>query len=264
MTPRQLREHLFRLEWTGKLHKHLPRLESAMPWADIISLLQYVFYVAIAAHLTRMVLAAAEAQKAGGEPRPPDGDILWLLLLMVLSQVARYGWWLLRTRDEAIGHRLRRRGKLLPAAIVQVHDSYFDPDQEKRCGAWLLMSFDRQAHEAPARLDAIARKLFALKRADRSKLSPEHAAIAWSIFHEIGLTESRSVPEDLTGGLRTCQMSFAWVHREDFHHEARLWVLALPRTRSPLGVAAIPREVLELPEVPWITAFLRRWTNLLG
>lgn len=259
MKPAQTREHLSRLEWTGKLAKFLPKFEPAMPWADVISVLPYVFYAAIFVHLCRMVLAAAELQKAGGEPRPPTGDVLWLVVLVVLSQFARFGWALVRTREESIGHRLRRKGKLLPAAIVQANQNYYDPDNEDPWPGVVLLSFDPKALERPELLDELAQDLARLKHADRSRLSPEHAAVSWWLFHEMGPIESLPIPPDLTRGLAECQMSCVTLAPGDYEHEGRPWVLALRKSRSPLGVSTIPRSVLELPQVPWLKAFFWRW-----
>jgi hypothetical protein len=257
--PSETREHLARLEWTGKLAKFLPKYDPAMPWADVVSVLPYVFYAAIFVHLCRMVIAAAELQKAGGEPRPPTEHVLWLLLLVVLSQFARFGWALVRTKEETIGHRLRRKGRLLPTAIVQANQNYYDPDNEDPWPGVALVSFDAKALARPELLDEIAHDLARLKRADRSQLSPEHAAVSWWLFHEMGPIESMPIPPDLSRGLSECQMSCVTLAPGDYEHEGRLWVLALRKSRSPLAVATIPAEVLALPPVPWLKAFFWRW-----
>lgn len=263
MKPREVREHLARLEWTHKLWKHIPKSEPTMPWADVISILPYVFYAAIFVHVLRIALAAAKAKAEGAPgaelPPPETGDILWLLLLIVLSQLTRFGWGLVRTREETLGHRLRRKGKLVPAAIVQVNENYYRPGNEEPCPGALLVSFDPKALERPELLDEIAHDLVRLKDADRSRLSPEHAAIAWWLFHEMGPIESVPIPSDLTRGLAECQMSSATLAPDDYEHEGRLWVLALRKCRSPLGLTTVSRKVLELPQVPWLKAFLWRW-----
>lgn len=259
MKPRELREQLARLEWTGKLEKHIPEATPAMPWADVISILPFVFYAAIFVHMVRLVLAAAEAQKAGGAPRPPDAEVLWLVLLIVLSQLARFGWGLVRTREESLGRRLRRKGKLVPTAIVQANNNYYDPDNEAPWPGALLVSFDPVALETPEKLDEAARGLARLKHADRSQLPPAHAAVAWWLFHEMAPVESIAIPPELSCGLKECQLSAATLRPGDYEHEGRLWVLALRKSRSPLAVATIPAKVLALPPVPWLKAFFWRW-----
>jgi len=257
--PTELREHLTRLEWTGKLERHIPETSPAMPWAHVISILPFVFYGAIFVHMLRLVLAAAEAQKAGGLPRPPDAELLWLLVLIVLSQIARFGSGLVRTREESIGHRLRRKGKLLPAAIVQANSNYYAPGNVDPWPGALLVSFDPKASESPERLDAVARDLARLKHADRSQLPPAHAAVAWWLFHEMAPVESIAIPPELSHGLTECQLSAATLRPDDYEHDGRLWVLALRKNRSPLAVATIPAKLHALAPVPWLRAFFWRW-----
>lgn len=233
-----MRERLRDLERQGALENLLaPHVE--MPFADLIGLLQYPAFVAAAVHLTRMGLAAR-----GTAARPGDGDLLWLVLLLGIAVLLRFGSARWQGRDAIVRQRVRRKGLLLPAAIVQANDSFGDPDNVEWRAANLLVSFDEAVLAEPARLVRAAERLLDLKFADRRMLPSAEAALAWDLYHEMGPVVSLPVPVQRAEGLRDAWLVSAMLPPQPLRVGDSLLVLALRGERSPHAVAVLPASVV--------------------
>jgi hypothetical protein len=215
--------------------------------------MQVPAFLAVGIHLTRM---AGRAKESGG--RPPDGDLLWLLFLCVVAIALRYGWRLLRTKKERQRLRMRRRGQLVPVAMVQANERFFDEGNTESWPAAVLLSFDPRANGRPKEFAELAGRLRGLRFVDRRTIPFEHAEIGWRLFHEMGPVRSARVPEDLTGGLRDCVLASAILPAAPLVLDGHMWALATPGELSPDSLAVVPRSAVE-GRVSWLRAFVWRW-----
>ncbi|HZN40327.1 MAG TPA: hypothetical protein VFD82_16090 [Planctomycetota bacterium] len=229
------REQLRALERAGKLEKLLAPNDDGMPWADLCWLLQFPAFLGAGIHIARMGMAAAERKAS-----PPDEDIAWLVVLVLVAAVLRFGYPLLRTRAQRVRLKVRRSGLLLPAAVVQCNDQFFAEGNEQWVPGTLLVSFDPQVLSEPERLAKASERLFALKHADRRTLPLAHAAIAWDLYHEMGPTRSLVVPPELSEGLKDCVMVTAMLPPKPLASGRMFTALAVRGDMSPEAVAVIP------------------------
>ena len=229
------REQLRELERAGKLEKLLAPNDDGMPWADLCWQLQFPAFLGAGIHITRMGMAAADRQAS-----PPDEDLLWLVVLVLVAAVLRFGYPLLRTRAWRVRLKVRRFGLLLPIAVVQCNDKFFAEGNEQWVPGTLLVSFDPQLLSEPERLGKAAERLFALKHADRRTLPLAHAAIAWRLYHEMGPTRSLSVPPELSEGLKDCVMVSGMLPPKPLASGRMFTALAVHGEMSPEAVAVVP------------------------
>jgi hypothetical protein len=229
-----VRERLLDLEAKGQLEKRLAARDETLPWSDLLSLLQYPAILGVAIHVVFLA-------NAGG--LPARAEFLWLVALAAVALALRYGSGLARTPAQRLRLRLREHGALAAGAIVQANDAWFADANDRWLPGNVLVCFDANAWREPARLVAAAQRLFALRAADRRSLPPEHAALAWKLYHEIGPTASWSVPSDLCGGLKDCWLVSAMLPPEPLRDGELLVVLALPGETSPEAVALLPADI---------------------
>jgi hypothetical protein len=238
-SPAEVRERLAMLQRKDKLEKLLAPLEPQFPWADIVSMLQWPTYLAIAIHGARMA-SAAKATDAS----PPPESLAWLLLLALLSQGFRWGAPLLRSRRERLRRKLRREGELVPAAIVMANDAWHDEGNTEWLPGAAVVSFDPTAWKQADRLTLVAKCLFALRAQDRRTLPPPHAELAWDLYHELGPLPSRAVPFELSEGLRDCWLVSVKMPPQPLQVLGMPAALALPGESSPDAVSLLPQSVV--------------------
>lgn len=226
------------LDENGKLDKLLGESDDSMPWADIVEMLQWPAMIGIAIHVWQLANLAS-ATKAS----PPPAEIGWLFLLVLVALGLRYGSRFLRTQKERLRRRLRRRGLVVPATLVQANNGFFEPDNDKPWPATVLVSFDPTVVDRAETLARVGNRVFGLKRADRRTLSPEHAALAWDLYHEMGPTKVLPVPADLTEGLRDCVLVSVTLPAQPLEIGPSIVCLALPGESSPIGVAVLPASI---------------------
>lgn len=255
MKPAEILVQLRRLEYVGRLGKLLDQDVDHLPWGDVAYVMQVPAFLGVGIHLYRMARGASETREG-----PEQGDLLWLLLLCVVAMTLRLGWRLLRTPTERRHLRVRRRGQLVPATMVQVNDRYFSEGNTASWPGAVLLSFDPLALERPELLSSAAQRLFQLKSVDRRTVPSAHAEIAWSLYHEMWPLASIPVPEDLTSGLRDCVLADAQVPAAPLMQNGHMWALAKPGDLSHHAVAVIPETVLTRERrVSWLRAFVWRW-----
>ena len=109
-----LRKTLTRLEKADELEKLLADADEGLPWNDFVWMLQFPAFVGAAIQITIMGMNAKPEDEA-----PPAEDLLWMLLLVLVGLVARFLHPLFRSRVQRLRRRLRRKGAVLPAAVVQ-------------------------------------------------------------------------------------------------------------------------------------------------
>jgi hypothetical protein len=234
-----LRDDLRALEKRDKLEKLLaPGLTPELPWHDMVWLLQVPAWIGLVLWIVGMANRATESQSA-----PPPEEIGWLLVLGLVVLALRFLGPLLRSRRQRLRDRVRRQGELVPAAMVMVNDAWFRDDNDRWLPGVVVLSFDPAVRGAPAKLKAVAARLFALKGVDRRTLPPAHADLAWSLYHEMGPLRSRPVPPELCDGLARCWMVCALLPPRPLWDGELLQALALEGEPSPEAVAVLPAAV---------------------
>jgi hypothetical protein len=233
-----LRAHLRDLEAKGRLERQLAARDDAMPWSDLLWLLQIPAFAGVAIHVVRM----ANAASATGDG-PPRGDFLWFVALALVAIALNRGHRFARTPAQHLRQRLREDGVLAAAAIVQVNQAFWQDGNDQWLPGSVLLCFDPAAWQQPARLTAAAERLFALRDQDRSALPPEHGALAWDLYHSLWPVASTRVPSDLCDGLRDCWLATVTFPPEPLQQHGLLVALALPGEASPHAVALLPRAL---------------------
>ncbi|MBI5852155.1 MAG: hypothetical protein HZB39_14165 [Planctomycetes bacterium] len=232
-----IRDRLTELEKQRKLEKLLAKDDAGLSWADMAWLLQIPAFCGVAIHVVRIGLAASGGQE------PPAEDLAWALLLALIAVVLHRGWPMFRTRAERLGHRLRRAGVVVPAAIVQVNHAHFADDNREWHPGSILLSFDPLAAAHPQRLSDAAQRIFALRELDRRTLPAEQVVLAWDLYHSMWPVKSSPVPAELCDGLRDCVLATVMLPPEPLEDGGALAALALPRDLSPDAVRVLPGEV---------------------
>lgn len=239
MNLREIGVRLRALEKKKKLEKLLAPSEEGLPWSEVLAILVFLGTIGLAIHMVRMGMAAVEAKQ------PPSGeDLLWMVcfaLVVVSLRVARL---FARTRSERLRIKVRRHGLVVPAAIVQANDGFFDPDNDQWWPASVLLSFDPKVMDQPELLARVARRVAALKRMDRRTLPAGQALVAWDLYHEMGPLPSVPVPEDLTEGLRDCIVATVMLPPQPLREGPLLVCLAVPGQASSSAVAVVPASVM--------------------
>lgn len=226
------------LDGKGELDKLLGESDDSMPWSDIVEILQWPAMIGIAIHVWQLANVAS-ATKAS----PSSAEIGWLCLLVLVALGLRYGSRFLRTPKQRLRRRLRRRGLVVPAAVVQVNNAFFAEDNDRAWPGSVLVSFDPTVVDRIETLARVAKRLFTLKRADRRTLAPDHAALAWNLYHELGPTKALPVPADITEGLRDCVLVSVVMPPRPLEVGPSIVCLALPGESSPDSVAALPASI---------------------
>jgi hypothetical protein len=235
-----LLERLRELEARGRLEKVLVARDEALPWTEVLWLLQYPAMLGVAIHVVCMANAAAAT---GGAP--PAIAFVWLVVLALVAIALRHGWRFARTPAQRLRVRLREHGVLAAGAIVQVNDAFWGEDNDQWLPGSVLVSFDPDAWQRPEALAASARRLFALRDSDRRTLPPEQAALAWDLYHSMWLVQSSRVPSELCDGLRDCWLATAMFPPLPLRDGELLVVLALPGETSPDALALLPAAVVD-------------------
>lgn len=239
MNPTELRKHLDRLEKDGKLEKLLESRVEELPWADFSWAMQFPALIGLMIQVVSMATAARPADQG-----PPAVEIAWTLLLALVMLVLRYGWPLLRSARERRRLRLRRRGWVVPAAIVQVNAQFHAHDNTEWCPGSLLLSADPQAFANPKLLLEAADRIGELGTKDRRQMPAAHAEVAWAIYHEMVHVKSVPVPPELAGGLGNCMLVSVHVPPQPLQAAGTLWALTLADDLSPDAVAILPNSVV--------------------
>jgi hypothetical protein len=191
----QLLARLDELRRRKKLAALLPkRLDSHMPWASWLSAL---WYLGLLAAGVALAVAATNSKQAD----VVRAQVTVAVVLGLLALLARGLAFVAVPREERIRNRLCRSGSLVPGAMLQANNRFFDDDNQEPLPGNLLISFDHRALEQPSRLTAVAASVGRLKTADRRTLPPALAAIAWDLYHELGPTLTLPLPPEHADGL---------------------------------------------------------------
>lgn len=234
-----LRDTLHDLEKRHKLEKLLaPNQDLGLPWHDMAWLLQFPACIGIAIWVMKMADVATETKAS-----PPPDMLAWLLLLVLVALALRCLGPLLRSKAQKLRDQVRRRGVLVPGAIVMANDAFFAADNDRWLPATLVVCFDPTAPKQLDRLAAVAKRLHALKGADRRTLPPAHADLAWDLYHEMGPLRSRPVPFELSEGLKDCLMVTVMLPPQPLEHASMLVALALPGELAAEAVAVLPASL---------------------
>ena len=227
------------LEKKGKLEKLLAKADEGMPWGDILWVFGAFGVVGIVVHVVRVGLAAADAGV-----RPPDMELVWLLLLMLVTAALFVVRLFVRSPAGALRRKVRRHGLVVPAVIVQANDAFYDDGNDQWVPASVLLSFDPAVMDKPELLARLARRVAALKRMDRRLLPADQALLAWDLYHELVPLPSRAVPGDLTEGLRDCIVATVMLPPKPLRDDSLCVCLAVPGSTSCHAVAVIPAEAV--------------------
>ena len=233
----QLRKDLTRLEKKDDLEKLLADAGEGLPWNDFVWMLQFPAFVGAAIQITIMGMNAKP-----DDDSPPAEDMLWMLLLVLVGLAARFLHPLFRSRVQRLRRRLRRKGLVAPAAVVQASGMW---GQLEWVWGIVLCSRDPAVVAEPGRLVEVARGLFALKWQDRATLPDAHAEVAWLLYHELSPVRSVPVPADLAGGLQDCTVTTVMLPAAPIRDGDLLAALVLPGDRDPRAVAILPEAVLD-------------------
>jgi hypothetical protein len=239
MNPTELRKHLDRLEKDSKLEKQLESGVDHLPWADIAWAMQYPALIGLVIQIVSMATAARPADQ-----RPPAVEIAWTLFLALMMLVLRLGWPLLRSARERRRLRLRRRGWVVPAAIVQINNGFYAGDNTEWCPGSLLLSADPKATANPKLLLEAADRIGELGTKDRRQMPAAHAEVAWALYHQMAPVKSVPVPPELAGGLGNCMLVSVQVPPQPLSAAGTLWALTLADDLSPDAVAILPSSVV--------------------
>lgn len=233
----QLRKDLTRLEKKDDLDKLLADAGEGLPWNDFVWMLQFPAFVGAAIQITIMGMNAKPDDES-----PPAEDMLWMLLLVLVGLAARFLHPLFRSRVQRLRRRLRRKGLVAPAAVVQASGMW---GQLEWVWGIVLCSRDPAVVAEPGRLVEAARGLFELKWQDRATLPDAHAEVAWLLYHELSPVRSVPVPADLAGGLQDCTVTTVMLPAAPVRDGDLLAALVLPGDRDPRAVAILPEAVLD-------------------
>lgn len=233
----QLRKDLTRLEKKDDLEKLLADAGEGLPWNDFVWMLQFPAFVGAAIQITIMGMNAKP-----DDDSPPAEDMLWMLLLVLVGLAARFLHPLFRSRVQRLRRRLRRKGLVAPAAVVQASGMW---GQLEWVWGIVLCSRDPAVVAEPGRLVDAARGLFELKWRDRATLPDAHAEVAWLLYHELSPVRSVPVPEDLVGGLQDCAVTTVMLPAAPVRDGELLAALILPGDLDPRAVAILPEAVLD-------------------
>jgi hypothetical protein len=99
--------------------------------------------------------------------------------------------------------------------------------------------------ESPERLAAAAQQLWALKAKDRRTMPLANAAVAWSLYHEMGMLPSLPVPPDLCEGLRDCLLVSTMLPPEPLRMGPALLGLMVAGEMAPEALAVIPQALAD-------------------
>lgn len=233
----QLRKDLTRLEKKDDLDKLLADAGEGLPWNDFVWMLQFPAFVGAAIQITIMGMNAKPDDES-----PPAEDMLWMLLLVLVGLAARFLHPLFRSRVQRLRRRLRRKGLVAPAAVVQASGMW---GQLEWVWGIVLCSRDPAVVAEPGRLVEAARGLFELKWQDRATLPDAHAEVAWLLYHELSPVRSVPVPADLAGGLQDCTVTTVMLPAAPVRDGDLLAALVLPGDLDPRAVAILPEAVLD-------------------
>ena len=227
------RARLTRAQKADKLEKLLAAADEGLPWNDFVLLLQIPAFLGAAIQVAYMANNIPP-----GADGPPAEEVLWLMVLVLLGTAMHFLHPLFRNRIQKIRHRVRTKGIVLPAAIVQANSQWGEVDD------WMygsvLISLDPEVTHQPKLLVDAADKIFAIKHVDRSTLPHDQRAVAWSLYNELAPIRFIKVPESLTPGLSKCIMACVLLPPEPLREGPLLFALALPNELDPNAIAMLP------------------------
>jgi len=232
-----VRGRLSKLERKEDLEKLLATVDEGLPWHDFVWMLQFPAYIGAAIQVTMMGMNAKE-----GDDGPPGEEMAWLLLLVLIGVAMKFLHPLFRNKLQKLRRRVRKKGFVLPAALVQANSLW--GQVENWVHGSVLICFDPNIVNKPELLTEAAKSVFALKGVDRSTLPKDQRALAWSLYHELAPVRSIKVPESLTGGLKNCIMATVQLPPEALCEGSLLFALAVPDNLDPNAIAMLPEEVM--------------------
>lgn len=228
-----LRSRLSRSEKAGDLEKLLNQTDDGLPWNDFVWMLQFP------AFLGAGILVAYMASDARPEDSsPPAGQLLALAVLALCGTAMHFLHPFFRNREQKLQYRLRKKGLVVPAALVQANAMWGQVDE------WVygnvLVSLDPDVVSQPNLLVDAAKNVFAIKSADRSTLPKDQRETAWMLYNELAPIRAVKVPESLTPGLSKCLMASVLLPPEALSEGSLLFALALPHELDPNAIAVLP------------------------
>lgn len=233
----EMRGRLTKLEKEGDLEKLLASADEGLAWNDFVWMLQFPAFIGAAIQITYMGLNAKE-----GDESPPGEELLWMLVLVLIGAAMRFLHPLFRNKIQKLRFRVRRKGFVVPGALVQANAMWGKVDDWVHGS--ILICFDANILNQPNLLVDAAQAIFALKNVDRSTLPKEQRAVAWSIYNELAPVRSVKVPESLTKGLKDCIMATVLLPPEALCEGSLLFALAVKDNLDPNAVAVLPETVL--------------------
>ncbi|MFT4515597.1 MAG: hypothetical protein ACI89X_004941 [Planctomycetota bacterium] len=233
-----LRSRLSRSEKKGDLEKLLNQTDDELPWHDLIWMLQFPAFLG-AGILVAYMASAANPEDTG----PPVGQMLALAILVLCGTAMHFLHPFFRNRVQKLQRRLRKKGLVVPVALVQANSMWGQVDE------WLygsvLVSLDPDGVTQPNLLVAAAENVFALKSADRSTLPKDQRETAWNLYNELAPVRAVKVPESLTPGLSKCLLASVLLPPEALCEGSLLFALALPNDLDPNAIAILPEATLK-------------------
>lgn len=233
-----LRSRLSRSEKAGDLEKLLNQNDDGLPWNDFVWMLQFPAFCGAG------IVAAYMASAARPEDSSPPVDQLLALAILALCGTAMHFLHpLFRSREQKLQYRLRKKGLVVPVALVQANALWGHVDE------WvygnILVSLDPDAVSQPNLLVDAAKYVFALKSIDRSTLPKDQREIAWNLYNELAPVRAVKVPDSLTPGLSKCLMASVLLPPEALSEGSLLFALALPNELDPNAIAVLPEATLK-------------------
>jgi len=154
--------------------------------------------------------------------------------------------WIGRARAGGARELARRQaGGVALGALVMANEGLFDLRDARDLPGVVLVTRDDALMRAPARLIALADRLFELKDRDAAQVPAELRAIAAQLTSERGWFEPMAVPRSFCGG-HDCALFPFFFRRRELPHPAldrRLFPLFADRDLPARQVQSLPKEV---------------------
>ena len=213
-----------------------------LPWSS------WFFVVGWVAIVSAGIAARRIGDASPGEGAPPVEAFLPVALLVLAWVLGMVLSMTTRTREERCERALKKKGVVVPAAVVMANGNWQDvhPDErEGSCrGQWwqgvVVYGFDPEVEERV--LEEAGRALFDLKTSDRTALDPERLVLAWTLWQEQAGHQGLRVPDGFVSGLRDAWMASVPLPHDPLRHGDCVVALAVPNDPTPGSVVVLPAE----------------------